>query len=195
MILEFFRALLLAGLPVGVASFFLFTWVLRRRAPESVTSLKAIERELKRESKDRARQRKEQRKTHKPGLSERLAEGAHFTRERPFDLVQNKWLKFGGGFYGVVALLTYAVVELRDLWQFAMGFESIWLLISSFGVNTLIQLLVEALQNFILAIAWPAYWLSSVHTQYPWLWFVLAYAGYWAGSRLALRRYAEAASA
>ena len=55
----------------------------------------------------------------------------------------------------------------------------------------LIGLLVEALRNFILAIAWPAYWLSSIHTGHAWLWFLAAYAGYWAGARLALRRFAR----
>lgn len=190
MILELFRALLLAALPVGLASYFLFSWVLRRRAPGAVTSLKAIQRELKRESKERSKERKEQKRS----VSERLAEGAHFSAGKPFDLVQNKWLKFGGGFYGVVGLLTYAVVELRDLWAFAMSFESIWMLIAQFGLDTLINLLVEALRNFIVAIAWPAYWLSSIQTQHPWLWFVLAYAGYWGGARLALHRYAQASA-
>jgi hypothetical protein len=45
-----------------------------------------------------------------------------------------------------------------------------------------------------VAIAWPGYWLSSIDSQYVWLWFVAAYAGYWAGARLALRRFAAAAA-
>jgi hypothetical protein len=189
MILELLRALLLAGLPVGVASFFLFTWALRRRAPGAVTSLRAVARDLKRESKERAKLKKERR-----GVSAVLAEGAHLSRDAQLDLIQNKWLKFGGGFYGVVGLLTYAVVELGDLWNFAIQFESIWVLIARFGPDTLINLLVDALRNFVVAIAWPGYWLSSIDSQYVWLWFVAAYAGYWAGARLALRRFAAAAA-
>ena len=186
MILEFFRALVLAGLPVALASFFLFSWHLRRRQGEALTSLREVERELKREQKARSKQAKGR----KGGMAA-LAEGAHFTREGQVDLVRNKWMKFGGGFYGVVALLTYAVVELGELWDFLRSFESVWALVSQFGLNMLIGLLVEALRNFILAIAWPAYWLSNIHTGHAWLWFLVAYAGYWAGARLALRRVGQ----
>lgn len=188
MILEFLRALLLAGLPVGAASFFLFTWALRHRAPGTTISLKAVQSELKAESKERAKLKKSQ----KRNVAARLAEGAHFSRDAQLDLIHTRWLRFGGGFYGVVALITYAVVELGDLWAFAMRFESFWMLLANFGLDTLIGLLVNALQNFIVAIAWPAWWLSNISSQYVWFWFVAAYAGYWAGARLALQRYATA---
>lgn len=189
MIFELFRALLFAGLPVGVASYFLFAWYLDRRrgrrdGSPAVSSLRALQRDLKQEHKERAKRRKEE----KHGLAAALAEGAHFSREQQLDLVHNKWLKFGGGFYGVVGLLTYAVVELGDLWRFLVGFESIWSLISQFGLDMLIRLFVEALRNFIVAIAWPAYWLSSGFIHEPLLWFPIAYAGYWGGARLALQR-------
>lgn len=186
MILELLRALVLAGLPVGLVSFFLFSWYLRRRQGGALASLREVTRELKREQKERSRREKGQ----KRGVAATLAEGAHFSREGQLDLVHNKWLKFGGGFYGVVALLTYAVVELGELWQFLIGFESVWALVSQFGLNMLINLLVEALRNFIVAIAWPAYWLSTIHTDQAWLWFAAAYAGYWGGARLALKRLA-----
>jgi len=184
MILELFRALLFAGLPVGAASYFLFSWYLRRRSGTGVTSLRALERDLKQDRKERSKRRKEQ----KRGLVGAMAEGAHFSREQQLDLVHNKWLKFGGGFYGVVGLLTYAVVELGDVWNFLVGFESLWSLISQFGLDMLIRLFVEALRNFIVAIAWPAYWLSSGIIHEPWLWFPVAYGGYWGGARLALQR-------
>ena len=186
MVFEFFRALLLAGLPVGLASYFLFSWALRRRPPGAVTSLQALQRELKQQSKERAKQKKENK--NKRDLAAVMAEGAHFSRDSQLDLIHNKWLTFGGGFYGVVGLLTYAVVELKDLWDFFIGFESVWVLLSQLGLDTLIGLLVEALRNFIVAIAWPAYWLSDIRSDYIWLWFVLAWFGYWVGARLALRR-------
>lgn len=185
MVFEFFRALLLAGLPVGLASYFLFSWALRRRPPGSVTSLKALEREIKQQKKERAKQKK----ANKRDLATTLAEGAHFSRDSQLDHIHNKWLTFGGGFYGVVGLLTYAVVELKDLWNFVIGFESVWALLAQFGLDTLIGLLVEALRNFIVAIAWPAYWMSDIRSDHIWLWFVLAWIGYWAGAKLALRRF------
>jgi hypothetical protein len=186
MIFEFFRALLLAGVPVGLASYFLFSWVLRRRQLGSATSLKQVEQAIKLQSKERKRQQKQLRRA---GVANMLADGTHLSPASGLDLVHNKWLAFGGGFYGVAGLLTYVVVELGDLRNFLLGFESVWMLISGFGVQMLVDLLVNALQNFVVAIAWPAYWLSEIRSDYIWIWFVAAYAAYWGGARLALRRF------
>jgi hypothetical protein len=90
--------------------------------------------------------------------------------------VHAKWLKFGGGFYGVVGLLTYAVVELKELRDFFLGFESLSALLAQFGFNMLIGLFIEAVKNFVVAIAWPVYWLSDIRSNHVWAWFVVAYA-------------------
>ena len=186
MIFEFFRALLLAGVPVGLASYFLFSWVLRRRQLGSAISLRQVEQAIKLQSKERKRQQKQLRRT---GVASMLADGTPLSPASGLDLVHNKWLAFGGGFYGVAGLLTYVVVELGDLRDFLLGFESVWMLISGFGVQMLVDLLVNALQNFVVAIAWPAYWLSEIQSGRIWLWLAVAYAGYWGGARLALQRF------
>lgn len=192
MILEFLRALLLAGLPVGLASYGLFTWALRHRSLGALSSLKEVQQELKRRSKAESKERKQQKKSGQrpPGRVRRLAEGAYFSRPALAGTAQSKWLAFGGGFYGVVGLLTYAVVELRDLWDFVSDFDSLAHFFANLGLQTLIGLLVEAITNFVAAIAWPAYWLSGIRSDYIWLWFLAAYGAYWAGARLALSRHA-----
>ena len=93
-----------------------------------------------------------------------------------------------GGFYGVVGLLTYAVVELAEIRDFFTQFESIGALIAGISIESLIGLFIGALMNFIVAIAWPAYWISDIRSDYIWIWFLAAYAGYWAGTRLALKQ-------
>ncbi len=192
MILEFLRALLMAGIPVGLAAYALFAWALRHRSLGAMTSLKEVQQELKRQSKAESKERKQRAKDGVPGPNrlQRLAEGAYFSRPALAGTAQAKWLAFGGGFYGVVGLLTYVVVELRDLWSFVSNFDSLWHLLENLGLNTLIGLLVEAITNFVAAIAWPAYWLSGIHSNYIWLWFLVAYGAYWAGARLALSRHA-----
>jgi hypothetical protein len=192
MVLEFLRALFLAALPVGLASYFLFSWVLRRRQLGTVTSLKQVEQAIKRQSKERSQQKKELKRAR--GAST-LAEGAHQSQATGLDLVHNKWLAFGGGFYGVVGLLTYAVVELSDLRDFLLGFESIWALISRFDLDLLVNLFVNAVRNFVVAITWPVYWLAEIQSSRIWLWFLLAYAGYWGGARVALHRFRPEAAA
>jgi hypothetical protein len=95
MVLEFLRALLLAALPVGLASYFLFSWVLRRRQLGTVTSLKQVEQAIKRQSKERTQQ-----KNSSSARSRHTGRGAHLSRATGMDLVHNKWLAFGGGFMG-----------------------------------------------------------------------------------------------
>lgn len=186
MIFELFRALLLAGLPVGLASYLLFDWTLRHRRLGAVARLREAEREIKRQSKDEAKARK---KLGAAGKVRKLAEGASLSPAALAGSAQAKWLMFGGGFYGIVGLLTYAVVELREIWNFLTGFGSFTELLANLGLNTLIGLLVEAATNFVVAVAWPVYWLSGIRSAHIWLWFVVAYGAYWAGARLALRRY------
>ena len=104
-------------------------------------------------------------------------------RPKPRDPLHNKWMKFGGGFYGVVAMLTLVVVEWADIKQ--LGLNSIQGMINNFGVELIIQLVIESFKNFIVAISWPVYWIDAIDSDRIWLWFIAAYAGYTGGSNLA----------
>ena len=164
MIIEFLTALLKAGLPVAVTAWFLAWWALRNGYLDNVEGLKDVEREIKRLGKD-----KEKRKQ--------------------ADVVQRKWLALGGGFYGVVAFLTWLVIEGRDLWGLVSSFEGFSAFLAAVSINMLVGILIEAITNTFFAIAWPVYWMQDFRGQYLWVWFIAAYAGYWAGSQVAIRRY------
>lgn len=166
MIREIFIAFFKAGLPVGVVAYLLVWWALRNGYLSDVNNVKEIEKEVKRLVKD---------KESKP-------EG---------DLVHRKWLAMGGGFYGVVAVLTWLFVELGEILDFITSFESIDALINSLSVGTLVNLVIEAIKNSFLAIAWPVYWLSDIRSDYIWIWFIVAYAAYWAGTTLATRQFSN----
>jgi hypothetical protein len=179
MIEEFFRALFQAGIPVAITSFLLAWWALKNGYIDSVSGLKEFEIEVKRLSKAKSNNKKN--KSH--GKEEGKPEGVH-----QMNPVHNKWLRFGGGFYGVVGLLTYAVVELGEIRDFFVQFDGLTSLISGMTAELLIGFFVNSIINFIVAITWPIYWLSDIRSDYIWIWFVLAYLGYWAGSRFALHR-------
>lgn len=106
------------------------------------------------------------------------------------NLVMSKWVAFGGGFYGVMALVTYVVVEFYEVVDFLTGEETIWRTITSLGVNDLINFFINSLMNFITAITWPVYWLKKVHGYSAWVWFIAVYLGYLAGQMLA-KKYHE----
>ena len=102
--------------------------------------------------------------------------------------VHNKWLKFGGGFYGVVALWTFAVVEMTEVFQFFMNFTSVTEMAMNISPNLVIGFFINSLMNFITAIAWPAYWLDEFDSGLILLWLIAAYAGYAIGRNIARRQ-------
>ena len=98
--------------------------------------------------------------------------------------LQKKWTKFGGGFYGIVAFFTYIVVEVIEIIDMIANFGGFFDFIKQLNFDVIIHMFVQALMNFVTAIAWPAYWLNRIDTDQVWVWFLMAYAGYWAGLKL-----------
>jgi len=179
MIGEFFRALFQAGIPVAVTSFLLVWWAQKNGYINPVSGLKEFENEVKNLSKAKSRNKKKK----KDGIDEADLEDIH-----QMNPVHNKWLSFGGGFYGVVGLLTYAVVELGEIRDFIRQFGGLSSLIADITPQLFIGLFIDSIKNFVVAIAWPVYWLSDIRSDHIWIWFVVAYLGYWAGSRYALHK-------
>ena len=101
------------------------------------------------------------------------------------NMIMSKWMAFGGGFYGVIAVLTYVVVEFWELVDFFTSESTLWSTLTNIGVGDVVNLFVNSLMNFITAIAWPAYWLKKIDPYPVWVWFLVAYAGYTAGQFLA----------
>ncbi|MBT8051089.1 MAG: hypothetical protein KJO70_07815 [Gammaproteobacteria bacterium] len=163
MIREIFSALFLAAVPVGVAAYLMVWWALRNGHLGSAKNLGDIESEFGRLAKD-----KEARKSGDP--------------------VHRKWLEFGGGFYGLVALLTLVHIELGEIADFLGDFGGLETLAGLISINTLVNIFVETLQNTLMALIWPFYWLDSQGMDHAWLWLALAYAGYWSGLKLAEQR-------
>ena len=84
--------------------------------------------------------------------------------------------------------MTYAVNEWTDVGNFLARFDGFATLRALFSIDFLVNLLVNSISNFLVAITWPAYWLDTLHVKQPWIWFLAAYFGYWLGCRMALRR-------
>jgi uncharacterized membrane protein YqjE len=187
MIRELLRALFMAGIPVAVTSYLLIWWALKNQYLQNPSNLKDIEVYFKGLSKARSRKRKEEKRLRKSGESAVENEpGQHDPHK--LNPVHNKWLAFGGGFYGVVGLLTYAIVELGEIRDFFTQFNGFMSLFSDITVELFVGFFINSIMNFVVAIAWPAYWLSDIHSNYIWIWFVAAYFGYSAGVRFALHQ-------
>jgi hypothetical protein len=103
---------------------------------------------------------------------------------------QKKWLKLGGGFYGCVGLVTYAVAEYGDI-RIIFGYDDLVAFAQSIDISLLIRLFIESIKNFVTAVSWPVYWARAIETDRYWLWIVVAYLGYWAGRKLAMNAVAR----
>ncbi len=95
-------------------------------------------------------------------------------------LLTAKWVEFGGGFYGLVAVLTYFIVEAQEIIELFSSENGVMDTISHIGIGTLVNFFIESILNFITAISWPIYWMGEGQAAF-WQWFLVAYAGYLAG--------------
>jgi hypothetical protein len=163
MIWDILLASLQAGLPVAVASFFMVYWALKQGYIDREDNSKSLHTGLR---KMRKSSKKDEKKI-------------------SYNPVHDKWLSLGGGFYGIVGLLTYVVIEWRDVSAIILDLGGFMEFIRQFDIGVIVSIFVESLVNFITAVTWPLYWLGSIDSAYPWLWFLAAYAGYWLGLKRA----------
>lgn len=164
-LVEVFWALLMVGVPIAAFTTALVWWALQREYLQESSDAKALEREIKALSRNTKKARKE--------------DGAE-----PHPL-QKKWAKFGGGFYGIVAFLTYIVIELTEITTMIANLGGFFAFIKRLDIGFVISMIVEAFTNFIAAMVWPMYWLQRIETNQVWVWFLAAYGGYWVGLKLA----------
>lgn len=158
-----FQAGLHVGLPLFILSFALVWWALWRGRVEGDTH-KAIQQSIA----DLGKRQKDKEDPEK------------------VDPALGKWFSFGGGFYGLVALYTWILIEWDDVFDFIMNLDD---LVLRFDLSILILLFIESIMNFVWAIAWPIYWLQRADN--PWIWFGVAYAGYWLGIQAARRQFGQ----
>jgi hypothetical protein len=99
----------------------------------------------------------------------------------------NKWLYFGGGFYGLMAFITYVAIEGREIAAFVGKlFDLKWSqLLSSVSFQLLVDMLVESTLNLVDAFLWFRYWPDEINMKNGWYWLLAAYLGYLLGARLA----------
>ena len=164
-LVEIFWAFLMAGVPIGIFTMAIVWWALHNGHFQESLDIKALEREIKAMSKSKKKDKKED--------------------DAKLHPIQKKWAKFGGGFYGIVALFTYVVIEVIEIIDMISRFGGFISFIRQLDLDVIINMLVEALTNFIAAMVWPLYWMRRIDTDQTWVWFVMAYAGYWLGLKLA----------
>ena len=166
MVVELVQATAILGLPVAGLSWLLFkrlysTGRLDRSADQK--SIRSGLKSIKKAAKDPA--------------------------SRDKDFFQNRWMKFGGGFYGVVGLWTFFAIEISDFLSFAWNFPGFAKLLENGLISLVVNALVNQLMNFVSALIWFSYWSGAERNLLVWV--AIAYLGYLLGISIARHGYAH----
>ena len=99
--------------------------------------------------------------------------------------LHSKWVSFGGGFYGLMALLTFTVIEVKEIIGFVQSIESWDALIALLSIDTLVDVIINSVTNMVAAFTWFFYWPKYIAMDNGWVWLGMAYAGYTVGRWIA----------
>jgi hypothetical protein len=170
MFIEVMRAIFFSAIPVSLVSYFMISRAILSKRLGQFSDNKSLQSAMKDMSKKHKEDKKS--KTDMKGSSH---------------LIVNKWLYFGGGFYGLMAFMTYVVIEVREIIGFVsnlihLNWSQLW---SSMSIDLLVDLLVQAIMNLVDAFVWFRYWPNEIDMRNGWYWLIAAYLGYLLGARIA----------
>lgn len=163
-------AVLLAGIPLLIISFMLFAWGYKTNkiAPEEETP--------------------DQVESDPDDLTKKITE-----EPKTGNFIFDKWFQFGGGYYGVMCMITFLHLELGELIE--LGTQ----LYNATGLGSLIQLLIqsaiqlflESILNLINAFLWWNHWANilPIPAGRGFTWLICSYVGYSVGQFLAVKLF------
>ncbi len=157
--MEYIEAALKLGLPVMIMSWWVHSWLIRNDLLEREFSDKETDEAVKNIRKS------------KQNLN--IESNDYWT---------NKWLRFGGGFYGLTALWTFIVIELQGLLWVVTNFSAVVDLFSDGIVKAFVNFLVNQAMSIAHAFSWVVNWGGS---GFSLIWFFAAYIGFYLGMKAA----------
>ena len=164
MIVDIFKAIVFAGVPIALFSYYLV--ILTR---EKVTLKSSNAKELKDELKQ-VKIKKDKKDN-------------YFKHA-----IQKKFMVFGAGFYGIVAFITYLHIEVYQIIDFVQKFKGWQNFIDSIGFGMLLNFLLEAIMNLVTAFIWPVYWFKYLPIGSFWIWIIIAVSAHAIAVRYALSK-------
>jgi hypothetical protein len=178
MALEIVRAAFYGALPVAFFTFIILQWSIASGRLNRFKNDENLHRQYKKHSKA-ARIPKKETET---GLED--DKRPLFHKRAAGDLFHNKITFFGGGFYGTMAVLTYALIEAIEIWQFIVGLAAPSTWIDKIGFDLIIDFLVNSITNLVSAFVWFSTLPEYIVINNGFIWLGASYLGYLAGLRL-----------
>lgn len=163
---KYLEALLVAGLPFFLFTIVILFWVVKKGQKLPKEKSGKLEEEALNSMLDDA------------SLSRQKDD------DKKNDILTAKWLKFGGGFYGMASFLTFLVAEAKDITSLFDKVFSIELSIDNLISEVIIKFFIESIMNIVQAFTWPVYWMSRSEGYSFWMLLIAAYLGYWLATKV-----------
>lgn len=162
MLIDMLKAILFVGVPVCAFSFLMIYYAYLK-------NYLSTDVEFKHAFKKEHQQHSTLSKEHKKNLQ----------------FFHSKWVTFGGGFYGLIALLTFMVIELLQIVNYWLSVTSWQDVTALFTLGAIIEMFVDSIINMVKAALWFTYWPDVFNTPNFILLVIIAYLGYQYGAKLA----------
>ena len=164
MIIDIIKAIIIAGIPVALVSYF-FTTLTLKKTPLKAQNSKELKVELK------------------TAKIEKDHEENAITQ-----MLHKKWMYFGGGFYGVLVFITYIHIEIFQVIDFAKNFTGFQDFIDSIGLSMIINFFLEAIMNLVSAFLWFFYWNKHLEIGLFWVWLIVVFIAHTSATKYALSK-------
>lgn len=163
MIIEILKATLIAALPVFILTYMLVSRAIVSGKLSDFSDNKSLGKAMKSMNSDHKKNKKINQ--NKLGIGETAT---------------NKWLFFGGGFYGLMAFGTYVFIEVGEIGAFLLGlidftWAQFW---SRLSIDLLVNFFINSIMNLVDAFVWFRFWRQEISMQNGWIWLIAAYFGY-----------------
>jgi hypothetical protein len=160
MLFELLRATLELGVPVAALSWLLFYRLYSRGELARDADRKSIGKSLK-----------------------EIKTAAKESKQTEDSVLHAKWMKFGGGFYGVAALWTLLVIETSGVVSVIAHPSSLEGMMRNGLGDLIVNQVTSQISTFVQSAVWFSWWPTKGHS--PVVWFAIAYVAYIAGVNLA----------
>ena len=153
------EAIISLGLPVSIMSWWVHSWMYRNNLLDKQASHKETDQAVK-----------------------EIRKASNETGVQTGDYWTNKWLRFGGGFYGLTALWTFIVIEVQEIWWLITHIPTVIDLLSNGIFHLAIAFIKNQAMTFAQAFSWVVNWGGS---GFNLIFFFSAYIGFYLGMKLA----------
>jgi len=193
MIFEIFKASLLGALPVAAFTFLMLQWSVASGRIDAFKSGKDLQKQFKNRAKAKKAAEKEiklakkEKRDPNPTITACIREKddvPHPPSRMVGDMFHNKVTSFGAGFYGTMAVLTYVLIELIEIWQFLGKVFGPGSWFENIGLHLIIDFFINSIMNFVSAFIWFSTLPKYLPVENGWVWLVAAYLGYLVGVKL-----------